>query len=120
MTTKKAGVNLDNIKQSLVVIGMIASMITAAIVWADSRFSNKDEVARLAEGQKKLEKRVSLNETIALRKEAILDMYFQRDLHRKYPDNQEIKDRLEESEALVKELTEQIKALRAKEEGTGG
>lgn len=62
-----------------------------------------------------LEKRVTLQELRRLLREAEEEMYHYRKLHRKYPDDEEIKEKLKEAEGKVEELKERIR--RREEDG---
>ena len=68
----------------------------------DERFAHAKDVQQL-------EKRVSIAELKTSLRTAIEEMYFLRDQNRKYPNDEEIKERLVEAKDHVKELKEQIK-----------
>jgi len=91
----------DIAKKISAVLGLCATLF-AGFFFLDARHASVKSVA-------KLEKRVSLQELRRLLREAEEEMYHYRKLHRKYPDDQEIKERLEEAEERVADLKERIK-----------
>lgn len=58
-----------------------------------------------------LDDRLTLNELRDLLKEALDDLYYWRKMHRKYPEDEEIKRKLDESEERVKKIEERIEEL---------
>lgn len=71
----------------------------------------KEIVEPVSKKVKALEERLTLNELKDLLKEALSDLYYWRDMARKYPDDQDVKDKLAEAEATVKEIKERIRQL---------
>lgn len=97
--------NANSIKSILLVLTTLFAVVGTIVGgygFLDSKFAHAEEV-------EKLEKRVTLAELKTSLRTALEEMYFLRDQSRKYPDDEEIKERLKEASSLVDDIKEQIK-----------
>jgi hypothetical protein len=84
-------------------------------VGINSHFDNR--YAQAAEVDKKIEKvenRLTVAELRQLTRAAQEDVFFYRDQVRKYPNDQDVKDKLKEAEDTLADLKAQIKELEKK------
>ena len=86
---------------------LVISSLAGGFLYLDERFALAADVV-------KLEQRVSLNELSALYKTALENLYFYRSQNRKYPDDEDLKTKLKESEGEVKDLKTLITTLKKK------
>ena len=75
----------------------------------------KEVVAPVEKKLNHVEYRLSMSELQTLLQHALEDLYYWRDLSRKYPDDQEIKDKLAEAEQNVEDIKERIRRLEEEE-----
>lgn len=102
----------------LTAIGAAVAMAYGGITFHFNTIENtaKEIVLPLSQKVEKLEDRLTLNELKDLLKDALDEMYYWRKQARKYPDDIEIADKLEDAEENVKDLKERIKKLQEEED----
>ena len=89
--------NLKNITAMLTLVGTIAG----GVYFLEVRYAQSKELT-------KLERKVSLNELIGLKRDALKQKYFLKDQIAKYPEDTEIKKQLEEVIEELDDLKKQI------------
>ncbi len=99
----------DTIKNILNVVAII-TVVFSGFFFIESRYTLQQEFAELVS-------RVDLDELQDLLKEALEDLYYWRSMSRKYPDDLEIKKKLEEAEENVKDLKERIRKIKDRDNG---
>lgn len=87
------------------ILGFIGT-ISAGIFWVDDRYAKADVVEQL-------EERLTLSELNDQLRAAQEELFFLRSQARKYPDDLDIADQLEEAKEAVKTLKERIKKISA-------
>lgn len=90
----------DLVKKITAMCGLIAIVFTAFFFLETRHAPMKSHLT--------LENRVNVQELRRLLREAESEMYYYRDLSRKYPNDQQIKDRLREVEERVRDLKKRI------------
>lgn len=101
--------NLVNLAKSVMVLGALISMVFGAFFFIENRYTEKPTFYAL-------EKRVSLNELKRQLRQAEEEAAYYRQLLRKYPDDETIKDKLERAEKRVDELERKIEEMEARHE----
>lgn len=76
-------------------------------------------VAPVTKKLSNLERRLTKNELNDLLKEALEELYYWRGMSRKYPDDQEVKDKLREAEENVEDIKERIQNLEEEQDESG-
>jgi hypothetical protein len=103
----------DAVKSILVVATTVIALfgsVFAGYVHIDNRYA-------LAADVKKIEKKLTLVELKDSLRLALDELYFLKSQIRKYPDDEEIKEQLDDVKERVKDLKDQVKALlKAKKE----
>ena len=97
--------NLRNSALLITALFAAGSSIFGIHSYLDTTYASVAEV-------EKLKKRLTLTELRDLLKEGLNNLYFYRSQVRKYTDDQELQDKLNEAEDDVKDLKDQIKELR--------
>lgn len=100
--------NFRNVALLVTALAGAAGTVYGVQSFFDDRYASKEEV-------QEVKKRLTLQELKNLLKEALEEMYFWRQQSRKYPEDEEIKKRLKESEEHVADIKKQINDLEKKE-----
>lgn len=94
--------DITMLSKSIMAMGTVIGLFFGGYTYVDGKYVNKTEF-------KRLESRVSLNELRRQLRVAQEEAAYYRQLHRKYPEDEEIKQSLDEAEERVKELKAEIK-----------
>jgi hypothetical protein len=104
---------LNDVRNILVFITALSAaggVIYGAVNFVDSRYA-------LAEDVQKLEERLTLAELKDLLHKALENLYFYKSQIRKYPEDEELKERLKEAQAEVDSIKKRIEAIEKKQRG---
>jgi len=86
----------------VLIIFAFLSTASGGVFWVDGRYAKADE-------QVELEKRVSIQELNQQLRVAVDEYYFLKQQLRKYPDDADLKEKVDEAKAFVDGIKQQIK-----------
>lgn len=93
---------MSRLLKTIIALFSLISMTFGAFFFLDSRHAQNEDLV-------KLEARFTLNELYQLLRRAEDELYYYRDLNRKYPNDVQIRRRLRNAERRVQDLRDRIK-----------